>query len=105
MIVMVSTSDVRLVEADDLRKFHVAAPADLSDEALSRLLLDAGAGVLESAAAAMIRVDWLRASAAGTDDAWSEAFDGMLAFAASKGWMSGDGQAVEAHIVRSPSTT
>lgn len=105
MIVVVSTSDVRLVEAVDLRKFHVAAPADLSEEALSRLLLQSGAGALESAAEAMIRVDWLRASATGTDESWSKGFDDMLTFAASKGWMSRDGQAVKAHIVRSSSAT
>jgi hypothetical protein len=42
----------------------------------------------------------LRAAGDGSA-AWAAGFDGMLAYAASKGWASEDGTRVRAHIVRS----
>ncbi len=50
-----------------------------------------------------LSIDGLKAAAAVTlDDAeraeWSEAYDGMIAYAVTKGWASPDGTAVRAHL-------
>jgi hypothetical protein len=43
-----------------------------------------------------VNVAWLR-EVAGGDPEWDEKFAGMLAYAASKGWV--DGETVRAHVV------
>ena len=48
---------------------------------------------------ARIRVDWLRAQAAGLSlpASWYQGLEGMLQYAASKGWLHDDGT-ISAHI-------
>lgn len=86
------------------------ARAAVADAANLRQLHAEFRGVADDqAAAALGSVDgdhaWLDASAlraAGDGSAqWAAGFDGMLAYAAGKGWASPDGSAVRAHIVRS----
>jgi hypothetical protein len=57
----------------------------------------------EDGAHAWLQVDALRAAAAATLPAaeradWAKGFDGMIAYATSKGWLSDDGRCVRAHI-------
>jgi hypothetical protein len=49
---------------------------------------------------AWLGVNALRAAAhqIGVPDDWDEQFDGMLAFAKSRGWLSSSGSALRAHI-------
>jgi hypothetical protein len=50
---------------------------------------------------AWIELESLKAAAAGhVPDGWIADFDEMVAFAASRGWLSDDGRAVRAHVER-----
>ena len=51
---------------------------------------------------AWLQIDELRRAAhrAGVPEGWNTEFDGMIAYAKTKGWMSDDGRAVRAHIDR-----
>jgi hypothetical protein len=63
-----------------------------------------GLGELDPAGEhAWLHVDVLKATAAATlptaeQDEWVKGFDGMIAYATSKGWTSEDGRSVRAHI-------
>ena len=59
--------------------------------------------IAEGGAHAWLQIDVLKAAAATTVPApdqaeWAKGFDGMIAYATSKGWTSADGRAVRAHI-------
>ena len=103
MIVTVTSTGATLAEPDDLRRFHVEAPTEMSDEAIDLALSESAAGRLESARQAAINVAWIRASAADVTEDWEARFSGMLDFAATKGWMTADGDAVNGHLVRTGS--
>ena len=102
MFVLVSGDDgeVRASVEDpgNLRQLH-AEFRGVSDEAAAAALAAAGLGSVDGDHA------WLDAGAlraAGDGSAvWVTGFDGMLAYAAGKGWSSEDGSRVLAHIVRS----
>lgn len=104
MIVVVDAGTAGVEQADDLKRLAVIAPAAI------------GAAGLATAIGTLGRVDddgehiWLdiaelRARAAATQpvsarDAWSDSFDAMIDFAASKGWTDASGAAVRAHLER-----
>ena len=102
MYVLVSDggSGVLATVADpgNLKQLH-AEFRGVGDDAAATALSAAGLGTVDGDHA------WLDAGAlraAGDGSAgWTAGFDGMLAYAASKGWTSTDGSAVRAHIVRS----
>jgi hypothetical protein len=56
----------------------------------------AGAGGLDGDHA-WLDIAWLRA-AGPDDDAWRGQFDGMIAYATSKGWVDEPGRRVRAHV-------
>lgn len=98
-----SDGAVSLQEPDDLARFHVEVPSGISTEAAARALCSAGAGAahgdVAGEAAVVVSPDWIRAHAVdGAGAGWDEAFDGMLAYAASKGWIAADGR-IRAHVV------
>jgi len=86
----------------------VADPANLRQLQVEFRGVDDVTAAAALSAAGLGTVDgdhvWLSAAAlkaAGDGSAeWAEQFDGMIAFAASKGWTSPDGTQVQAHIVR-----
>lgn len=101
MFVLVSGDggDVRATVRDqqNLKQLHAefrGAGDDAADEALRAAGLGSvdGDHVWLDAAA-------LRAAGDGSPG-WNAQFDGMLSYAASKGWTSGDSSLVRAHIVR-----
>ena len=102
MFVLVSGHDggVRASVEDpgNLKQLH-AEFRGVSDDAAAAALAAAGIGTVDGDHA------WLNAAAlraAGDGSAtWSSGFDGMLAYAVSKGWATEDGTQVRAHIVRS----
>lgn len=51
---------------------------------------------------AWLAIDLLRLRAAVDDPAWPARFSEMIAFAASKGWVSADRRLVRVHIVAAP---
>lgn len=92
-----------LLDRDVFTELDVAVPAGTTVADLSAVLgsvgrLDAEG---EDVEAAHVRVDvgWLRATAhaEGADAAWDEQFEGMLAYAETRGWVQ-DGT-VRAHVV------
>jgi hypothetical protein len=100
VVIDVTESGVTLTEADDLRRFHVEAPAQMSDLAVDSALRSSDAGHLEDRGQAVINVSWLRTAAADVSDDWPIRFQEMLAFAATKGWTAPDGTMVKGHLVR-----
>jgi hypothetical protein len=106
-----SPPTVSLAEPGDCGRFHVAAHAPddaAADDVARRAVLDRAldaalrahdVGSLAGDDHAAIAVDAVRRLAAGAVGAgWDEDFGSMLAYAASKGWMSEDGRAIRAHV-------
>ena len=87
-----------LRDGEDMSRFHVVSCAGVNDRALDALLRGDQAGLLEDEHA-MIRVDWLRAQLASQRIQQIAAFESMLRYAASRGWLSEDGGLVRAHVV------
>jgi hypothetical protein len=85
-------------DPENLRQLH-AEFLGVSDEAAAAALAAAGLGTVDGDNA-WLDAGALRAAGDGSA-AWATGFDGMLAYAASKGWSSEDGARVRAHIVRS----
>lgn len=87
-----------VADAANLRQLH-AEFRGVADDQAAAALAAAGLGSVDGDHA------WLDASAlraaGGGSAQWAAGFDGMLAYAAGKGWASPDGSAVRAHIVRS----
>lgn len=102
MFVLVSGSDddVRASVEDpgNLKQLH-AEFRGVSDDAAAAALAAAHLGAVEGDHA-WLETAALRAAGDGSA-AWASGFDGMLAYAAGKGWATEDGTRVRAHIVRS----
>ena len=96
MFVEVSADGVALHEPDDVTRLHVVADAGLDDTALDTALRGYGVGYLESHAA-FVGSSWLRNHGEPSAQ-WEAKLDGMLAYAATKGWIR-DGY-VQAHVER-----
>ena len=98
MFVEVTEGQCAVREAADLKSLSVRAADRSHLSALGDLgvLSDDGDHV-------WLSIDALKAAGAATvpDDeraAWADSYDGMIAYATSKGWASADGTAVRAHI-------
>jgi hypothetical protein len=101
---------VTLEEPTDLRRFHVAValPAAASAgssrsgerEALGDALTVAGLGHLaDDGREAWIAIEGVKRLAAGrVGPTWVADFDAMVAYAASKGWLSSTGDELQAHV-------
>jgi hypothetical protein len=102
VFVLVSGSDgqVRASVEDpgNLKQLH-AEFRGVSDDQATAALAAAGLGRVDGEHA-WLDAGALRAAGDGSA-AWASGFDGMLAYAAGKGWTSEDGARVRAHIVRS----
>ena len=91
--------EVRVVDVDDLTKLHLALGA-VTDEEADRVLRDAGLGRLQDAETGFLDVAALRAAAepqAGVAD-WAGQWEGMVAYAERKGWLTDDGASVQVHV-------
>ena len=89
---------VSLVEPDDCTRFDVVVhgPPDSGelDRALARSAVGRTAGD-----DALVTVEAVRRLAAGSvADGWEGAFAAMLDYARSRGWLSDDGQEIQAHV-------
>jgi hypothetical protein len=91
MYVAKGNAGVELREPEDCGRFSVST--DAADG-----LAAAGAGYVADGAG-FVRVDWLRDQAAGrVGDDWPDRFEKMLAFAATRGWLTADGSHVRGHL-------
>ena len=82
-----------LTDVDRLDRLHAESPGPLDEMAEGPLCRFDGDHVWLDVAAARA------AGAVATDDpAWADGFDGMIAYAASKGWLDEAGTHVRAHV-------
>lgn len=87
-----------LVEPEDCKKFHVASGlAGATNAEVAAALGGWADGATDDHV--WIRVDAVRAAAEGRVPAgWAGEFEGMLAYARSKGWTNEAGNAIAAHV-------
>lgn len=84
-------------EPDDLERFSVRVSEPAGAEALASAL--GPLGQLAASDHAWINIGALRAASGRVDDPeWSRQFDSMVAYAASKGWVSEAGNELRAHL-------
>jgi hypothetical protein len=91
--------DARVVDVDNLTALHLAL-GEVTDEEAGEVLERSGLGRLGDGDTAFLDAAALRAAAeprARTPD-WSTRWDGMIAHARSKGWLSEDGASIQVHI-------
>ena len=102
MFVLVSGSDgearASVEDPGNLRQLH-AEFRGVGDDVAAAAIAAAGLGTVDGDHA-WLDAGALRAAGDGSQN-WVTGFDGMLAYAAGKGWTSEDGAQVRAHIVRS----
>lgn len=95
MRISVTESGVHLLDPADFSRFHVesALPAPGIDAALQA----AGAGRVDGDHA-FVSLAFLRSHAPADDGQWSDGLQRMIAYAQSKGWVSTDGDHLQAHV-------
>jgi len=102
VFVLVSGSDgearASVEDPVNLKQLH-AEFRGVDDDAAAATMAAAGLGIVDGDHA-WLDAGALRAAGDGSEE-WAVGFDGMLAYAAGKGWTSEDGARVRAHIVRS----
>jgi hypothetical protein len=99
MIIQIS-ADARpaeLLDIDDLGRFKVVVKGQLTDEEIQASL--ASLGRLDPPKHAWISIDALKtASDRENNPDWQLAFAGMVAYAASNGWLDDSGIEMRAHL-------
>jgi hypothetical protein len=91
--------EVRVVHVEDLTQLHLAL-GEVTDEEADRVLRDAGLGRLQDADTGFIDVEALRAAAEpqGRAPDWVERWEGLLAVAREKSWLTDDGRSLQVHV-------
>jgi hypothetical protein len=91
---------VRLDEPEDCTRFQVTVMGGLDHSLLARALVASGMGRLDDDGShASIFVDAVRSAADGrVGPEWSVAFEAMITYAATKGWLSPGGEEIRAHV-------
>ena len=97
MIIVIAAGAVSLEDADNCNAFHLEARG-VDAAGVAAALADADAGRVDGddayiAPAAVERM----ATAVQVGADWNDRYQGMLAYAATKGWLDGSG-AIQAHI-------
>lgn len=102
MYLAISHDGVALHQPEVVTDLYASYRERLAPARLAAVLAEHDAGVpLPDGAHVMIPVATLRRLAAGrVPEGWDDEFDGMLAHARSKGWLSEEGDAVRAHLER-----
>lgn len=88
----------RLEQPEELRKFHVEIEGELDEVALAAAL--APWGKLEGDHAWIAPAALREAAAGRVDEGWGAKFQGMVDYAASRGWCDAEGR-LRAHLQRS----
>jgi hypothetical protein len=91
--------EVKVVHVDDLTRLHLAL-GEVTDEEADQALREAGLGRLQDAEIGFITIDALHAAAGPQSSApdWAQRWDGMVATARDKGWVSDDGASLQVHV-------
>lgn len=99
MNVVIATDTAELTDAGNLTQLQVTAPEAASLESIDNILREGALGsVVDTHAYLDIEALRRRRVELGLID--DDAYDGMIEYAAKKGWVSDDGGAVRAHIER-----
>lgn len=97
MIVQLGQGSLAILEADDCRRLHVAAPPDVDVDAILR-----STGVGRGGDRDDVRLDVEKlhelARGAATGDTWDADWAAMIQYAESKGWVTADGRELIAHV-------
>lgn len=103
MVIVVAGGEVTLEAPDELGRFHIEVSGGMTLDDVNGTLVANGAGRLaDDGEHGMIDIDWLRRQAAGRVGAdWDHAFEGMLGYARSKGWIADAGNGILGHLERS----
>jgi hypothetical protein len=90
---------VTLHEPEDFKAFKLTTLGSGEASAVDRALGALGS-VDDDGTHAWLKLDAVRTLAGELADSasWSDGFDGMVAYAGSKGWLSPDGDAIRAHL-------
>ena len=98
IVLDVAAAAAGLEDPEDVRRFHVRVEGSHDEAAIGRAFEAAGLGRFESLERAHVSVALVRRLAAGrVGPDWEQAFAGMLAYAAGKGWLDEAAQTVQAH--------
>ena len=89
------TAAPTLTDADRLDRLHAECPGAIGDMQFNDLCARG-----EDDEHVWLSIEGLRsaATAGSANDAFATAFDGMLAYAGSKGWLNDDATMVRAHV-------
>jgi hypothetical protein len=98
VLVRLGGATARLDDPDDCGRFSVAADAGV-DAGAALAGQGLGGPVEGDPGHVWVAVDGVRRLAAGrVGDGWDERFDGMLAYARTKGWLDDTGSAIKGHV-------
>jgi hypothetical protein len=91
--------EVRVVDVDNLTALHLAL-GEVTDEEAGEVLERAGLGRMADGDIAFLDTAGLRAAAEAKATAadWATRWDGMVAYAGTKGWLSDDGASIQVHV-------
>lgn len=93
-----SPASVALEDPEDLRRFHVRVEGTTDEAAIAGAFAATGAGRFENLDRAFVSVEKVRELAAGRVPAdWEAGFEGMLGYAAGKGWYDAAAGTIQAH--------
>lgn len=98
MRIIASPEQVKIVEIDDFKKFHIEASGRLEHTAVQ--FTQAGAGRVLNADQAEVSISFIEQQAGSRlqDEIWVQGLKQMLDYALSKGWINAQHQAVIGHI-------
>jgi len=94
VVVDVASGEVSLQEPAVFTAFHVANPSGATTADLAGVI---GTDLPDAEDHVWVPIVLIR-DLAGGDEAWESGFAGMLGYAGSKGWLSPDGQLIQAHV-------
>jgi hypothetical protein len=89
---------LELEDPGDVRRFHVRIEGGSVAERISAAFAATGLGRFESLDKALVSVERVRGLATGrVDPGWEKDFEGMLVYAAGKGWYDAGEGTIQAH--------
>ena len=98
MKIIVDTDQVKIVEIDNFKQFHIESAGD--SQSLAAQFAKFNVGTVQDAHHAAISIHFICTQAGHLvqQTEWLTGFENMLAYAKNKGWLTEDGHAVLAHI-------